>query len=157
MLKIVDVSKEGDDLDHIRSLFREYEKELNEDLCFQSFEAELANPLKKYGIPTGALLLAWWDDELAGCIAMAAGPGVLTCEMKRLYVQPAYRNYGIGRALADKLLNIAIESNYRFMKLDTFIRLEQAVKLYESLGFTPISAYYVNPLPGVLYMEKSLR
>ena len=70
MLRIQHVIQEGSELDRIRELFREYEKELNEDICFQSFEAELNDPLKKYGLPDGDLVLAYWNDEVAGCIAL---------------------------------------------------------------------------------------
>ncbi len=75
MLRIKHIAEEGRELDIIRDLFREYEKELNEDICFQSFEEELQAPLKKYGLPYGDLILAYWHDEpdryrVAGCIAL---------------------------------------------------------------------------------------
>ena len=156
MLRIKHIIEEGKELDIIRDLFREYEKELDEDICFQSFEAELKDPLKKYGLPDGDLMLAYWDDEVAGCIALTKMKEAGACEMKRLYVKPQFRKNKIGRVLIEELFNAAKERNYQKMRLDTFLKLEAAVHLYKQYGFENISAYYDNPLPGVVYMEKEL-
>src|SRR4026207_1152617 len=156
MLRIKHIIEEGKELDIIRDLFREYEKELNEDICFQSFEEELSNPLKKYGPPSGDLVLAYWEDEIAGCIALTGMKEPGACEMKRLYVKPSFRKNKIGRLLVEELLNSAKERDYKIMRLDTFLKLQPAVHLYQQFGFKNISAYYNNPLPGVVYMEKIL-
>lgn len=156
MLLIKHIVEEGKELDVIRDLFREYEKELNEDICFQSFEEELNNPLKKYGPPSGDLVLAYWEDQIAGCIALTKMKEAGACEMKRLYVKPSFRKNKIGRLLVEELLNSAKERNYEKMRLDTFLKLQAAVHLYRQFGFANISAYYNNPLPGVVYMEKQL-
>jgi ribosomal protein S18 acetylase RimI-like enzyme len=156
MLRIKHIIEEGKELDIIRELFRGYEKELNEDICFQSFEEELKTPLKKYGLPDGDLILAYWNDEVAGCIALTKMKEMGACEMKRLYVKPQLRKNKIGRLLIEELLSSAKERNYEKMRLDTFLKLESAVHLYKQYGFQNISAYYNNPLPGVIYMEKEL-
>jgi ribosomal protein S18 acetylase RimI-like enzyme len=156
MLRIKHIIEEGKELDIIRDLFRDYEKELNEDICFQSFEEELKDPLKKYGPPSGDLMLAYWDDEIAGCIALMKMKESGACEMKRLYVKPSFRKNKIGRLLIEDLLNSAKERDYKIMRLDTFSKLQAAVHLYQRFGFKNISAYYNNPLPGVVYMEKML-
>ncbi len=156
MLRIKHITEEGKELDIIRDLFREYEKELNEDICFQSFENELQEPLKKYGLPYGDLMLAYWNGEVAGCIALTKMKEAGACEMKRLYVRPGFRKNKIGRLLIEELLNSAKERNYEKMRLDTFLKLQAAVHLYEQFGFKNISAYYNNPLQGVVYMEKEL-
>src|SRR5258705_1661872 len=156
MLRIKHIIEEGKELNVIRGLFREYEKELNEDICFQSFEEELKDPLKKYGPPSGDLILAYWDDEIAGCIALTKMKDSGACEMKRLYVKPSFRKNKIGKLLVEELLNSAKEKNYQKMRLDTFLKLQPAVHLYQQFGFENISAYYNNPLPGVVYMEKIL-
>ena len=156
MVQLIPVTAEGNDLDTVRQLFREYEAELNEDLCFQSFEAELNNPLKKYGPPQGALLLALWEGNVAGCIALTPLKEPGTCEMKRLYVRAAYRKHGIGRLLVDALLQEARLRHYTHMKLDTLQRLQAAIRLYEQYGFVHTSPYYANPINDVVYMEKSL-
>lgn len=156
MLQIVPIGEESPALGIIRTLFRAYEQELDENLCFQSFEAELKDPLKKYGPPAGALLLAYWEQEVAGCIALTPMPQPTACEMKRLYVKPGFRQYGIGKQLVLELLKIARESGYATMRLDTLEKLQPAIRLYEQLGFERINAYYHNPLAGVVYMEKKL-
>ena len=157
MLRIKHIIEEGKELDIIRDLFREYEKELNEDICFQSFEEELKTPLKIYGLPDGDLMLAYWNDDVAGCIALTKMKDAGVCEMKRLYVKPEFRKNRIGRILIEELLTSAKERNYEKMRLDTFLKLESAVHLYKKYGFENISAYYNNPLPNVVYMEKQLR
>ena len=156
MLLIKHIIEEGKELNTIRDLFREYEKELNEDICFQSFEEELKDPLKKYGPPSGDLILAYWEDETAGCIALTRMKEPGACEMKRLYVKPGFRKNKIGKILVEELLSSAKDKNYKKMRLDTFLKLQAAVNLYKKFGFENISAYYDNPLPGVVYMEKQL-
>ena len=156
MLRIKHIMEEGKELHIIRELFRDYEKELNEDICFQSFEEELKDPLKKYGPPSGDLMLAYWEDEIAGCIALTRMKENGVCEMKRLYVKPSFRKNKIGKLLIEELLNSAKDRNYKIMRLDTFLKLQAAVHLYQQFGFKNISAYYNNPLPEVVYMEKKL-
>ena len=156
MLQLLLINEEGIWMDAIRSLFREYETELNEDLCFQSFEEELKNPLKKYGPPLGVLYVALWNHEVAGCIAlMPLEDGV--CEMKRLYVRPVFRKHQIGKALVDQLLKDAKHLRYLTMKLDTLQKLQPAIALYKQYGFVETTAYYDNPLSQVVYMEKTLQ
>ena len=115
MLLIKHIVEEGKELDIVRDLFREYEKELDEDICFQSFEEELKNPLKKYGPPSGDLMLAYWEDEVAGCIALTRMKENGACEMKRLYVKPSFRKNKIGKLLVEELLNSAKDRNYKIM------------------------------------------
>ncbi|MBA4139266.1 MAG: GNAT family N-acetyltransferase [Segetibacter sp.] len=143
-------------LDKIRKLFKEYLEELNENLCFQRTDEELMSPLKKYGPPHGSLLLAYIDDKPAGCIALQRLKEEGVCEMKRLYVRPCYRSNGIADALVEKLLAEAKQKGYKKMVLDTLERLQPAIKLYLKHGFVNTSAYYQNPLPGVVYMQRSL-
>lgn len=149
-------------MNEIRTLFQEYEKELDENLCFQSFEAELKDPLKKYGSPKGVLYIAEWNDAVAGCIALTdISENISTmlstvCEMKRLYVRPQFRKHKIGRAMVEQLMKDAEELGYKTMKLDTLQKLQPAITLYRQYGFTETTAYYENPLPGVVYMEKRL-
>jgi putative acetyltransferase len=156
MIEIVQVKEEGVLMDQIRQLFRAYALELGEDLCFQGFEQELMNPLAKYGPPGGAIYLACMGNEVAGCIALMPLSETGTCEMKRLFVRPHLRRHKIGDLLVAQLLQEARQLQYHTMKLDTLIRLEPAIALYRRFGFQETTAYYKNPLPGVVYMEKSL-
>lgn len=139
-----------------RKLFREYETELDLDLCFQGFEAELATLPGKYSPPDGRLLLAFVGDKLAGCIAMRKlEDGV--CEMKRLFVRDEFRGQKIGIALIERVINDACEIGYAKMRLDTStLKMKKAISLYESYGFVRIAPYYENPHPGVLFMELAL-
>ncbi|MDB5247695.1 MAG: hypothetical protein JWQ40_2089 [Segetibacter sp.] len=157
MLTIKSIINNSDQLNIIRSLFKEYSTGLNENLCFQSFDEELENPLKKYGPPKGSLFLAYWNNEPAGCIALQPLQEAHTCEMKRLYVRPEYRKHGIGEQLVKVLLEAANEKGYKKMVLDTLERLQPAIKLYLKYGFENTSAYYKNPLPSVVYMERRLQ
>ncbi len=162
MLQLIKIDKETVLIEEIKILFREYEKELNENLCFQSFEEELKDPLKKYGPPKGVLYVAEWKGEVAGCIALAdiseniSTPLNTTCEMKRLFVRPQFRKHKIGKAMVEQLLKDAVQLGYTKMKLDTLQKLQPAIALYKQYGFCETTAYYENPLPGVVYMKKTL-
>ena len=157
MLDIQKVTTEGPALESIKSLFKAYLGELNEDLCFQSFDSEIDNPLYKYSAPTGALFIAYHNATPIGCIALQPLQEAQTCEMKRLYVAPQYRKMGAGDLLIKALLFEAQSLGYTTMKLDTLERLQAALKLYIKFGFETVTAYYDNPLPGVVYMQKELR
>lgn len=154
MLDIYHIDHASAGIDTIQQLFREYASELNVDLCFQSFEVEVENPLQKYGPPKGSLLLAYWYSAPAGCIALQSLDNEV-CEMKRLYVRPEYREHGIGDALVKQIIKDAEQLGYKKMVLDTLERLKAAIGLYQKHGFVNTSAYYKNPLAGVVYMEKS--
>ena len=141
------------------AIFREYAVSLAVDLCFQNFEAELASLPGEYAAPTGHLLLAYVDGELAGCAALRALSDVdyaNACEMKRLYVRPAFRRFGLGRTLAQALLDEARGVGYSAMLLDTLDDMESARELYTSLGFVEIPPYYFNPIAGAHYLKADL-
>ena len=144
-----------DQIQTIRDLFRQYERFLQVDLCFQHFEAELAGLPGKYAPPQGALLLALVDGQAVGCVAMRPLEKS-TCEMKRLYVRPAHLGEGIGKQLALSIIDRARDAGYSRMRLDTLEKLKPALGLYDQLGFRSCPAYYKNPLPGVVYLELPL-
>jgi putative acetyltransferase len=142
-----------------RQILREYAASLNVDLCFQNFEAELAALPGEYAAPKGQLLLAFVDGELAGCGGLRALPDVdyaNACEMKRLYVRPAFRRFGLGRLLAQALLDEARRAGYSVLLLDTLDDMEAARGMYASLGFEEIPPYYFNPIPGAHYLKTVL-
>jgi putative acetyltransferase len=141
-------------------IFREYAASLDVDLCFQGFEAELASLPGEYAPPRGDLLLAYVRGELAGCGALrpfADAEDGNACEMKRLYVRPAFRGIGLGRILAKALFDEARRVGYSTMLLDTLDDMEAARELYASLGFVEIPPYYYNPVPGAHYLKAELR
>ena len=142
-----------------REIFREYAEGLGIDLDFQHFDEELATLPGEYAAPQGALLLAFVDDELAGCGAFRPLPDAdyaNACEMKRLYVRRAFRRFGLGRMLAQALMDHATEAGYSVMLLDTLDDMESARGLYASLGFETIPPYYFNPVPGAHYLKVAL-
>lgn len=145
----------AEDLEEIKALFREYEKFLGVSLCFQNFEEELAKLPAKYAEPEGVILLAKVDEVSAGCAALwKLEEGV--CEMKRLYVKPTYQGLGLGKKLANAIIDEAQKKGYKKMKLDTLRRLESANNLYKSLQFTETIPYNYNPEDDVAYYEKDL-
>jgi len=157
-LPVIDfVQASSDDgIEQARGLFREYETWIQTDLCFQSFEQELAGLPGKYAPPEGRLLLAFQDGQLAGCVALRKiGEGV--CEMKRLFVRPDFHGKGLGRRLIDQVVKEAREIGYQRMRLDTLPpRMNKAIELYRRIGFKEIDPYYENPVPGALFMELQL-
>ncbi|OPL18627.1 MAG: hypothetical protein AVO35_04655 [Candidatus Aegiribacteria sp. MLS_C] len=146
---------EPEDIPGVRSLFMEYREFLEEDLGFQHFQEELDSLPGEYAPPVGALLVAGHGGRTAGCVAMRRVDGK-TCEMKRLFVRPAFRGHGIGRALAEAIVNEARAAGYATMVLDTLDRLHGAMNLYESMGFRRTGPYYINPLDGVVYWRMDL-
>ena len=142
-----------------REIFVEYARSLDVDLCFQQFDAELAQLPGEYTPPQGALLLALVDGQVAGCGAVRPLADVdyaNACEMKRLYVRPAYRKFGLGRLLAQALFDRGLQAGYSAMLLDTLDEIEAARGLYASLGFEEIPPYYFNPIAGAHYLKATL-
>lgn len=149
-------AESGEQFDEVRKLWQEYAAWLGVDLCFQSFEQELAALPGRYAPPEGRLLLALSDNELAGCIALRKiGEGV--CEMKRLYVRPGFRGLSVGRQLTTLLIEEARRIGYARMLLDTLpSKMKAAEAVYRAAGFTEIEPYYYNPIEGAVYMELAL-
>ena len=147
---------DGEELQAVRQLFQEYADSLDIDLCFQNFAQELAELPGKFAPPAGCLLLATVEGYAAGCVAIRPHQAGI-CEMKRLYVRPSYRKLGLGRELAERVIQEAHHIGYARMRLDTISPLmDQAIALYRGLGFEEIQPYCHNPFPGALFMELQL-
>ena len=139
-----------------RELFLEYAQSLGFSLCFQNFDHELAGLPGDYAPPNGCLLLAKYEDQLAGCVALHKLDSH-TCEMKRLYLRPQFRGKRLGRALADQIIVAARQIGYQRMRLDTVEPvMKDAVAMYRKIGFREIEPYRSNPIAGALYMELQL-
>ena len=143
----------------VRVIFQEYALQLGVDLCFQNFADELDDLPGEYAEPEGALLLAMVDDKLAGCCALrqlASSDYPNACEMKRLYVRNDYRRIGLGRQLAEAIMDAARVAGYHHVLLDTLSEMESARALYTDLNFEEIPPYYHNPLAGAHYLKAAL-
>jgi putative acetyltransferase len=139
-----------------RELFQEYAQSLGVNLCFQNFEQELARLPGHYAPPDGRLLLAEYDGQMAGCVALHKWEDGI-CEMKRLYLRPSFRGKGLGRVIAEKIIAEARSIGYQRMRLDTIGPLmKDAVEMYRKLGFREIAPYRPNPIAGAMYMELQL-
>lgn len=154
-MKIIQAQSQ-EDIACARALFEEYATRLGIDLCFQKFDEELASLPGDYAPQSGRLLLAFTEDRLCGCVALRR-QGDRVCEMKRLYLRPEFRGQGLGRKLADAIINEARTIGYEKMFLDTLPeQMATAVQMYQSLGFKEIPPYYDNPVEGAKFMELSL-
>jgi ribosomal protein S18 acetylase RimI-like enzyme len=144
------------DIEAAAGLFAAYAQSLGIDLAFQGFDAELASLPGDYAPPEGELLLARLSDgKPAGCVGIRPlGGGA--CEMKRLYVPPAGRGLGIGKALMVAIIGTAVELGYREIRLDTFPSMTAAIGLYKEAGFEIIPPYYDNPIDGAVFMALRL-
>jgi ribosomal protein S18 acetylase RimI-like enzyme len=143
------------DLPQVRDLFREYHRWVDQPECFANFERELTGLPGEYAPPRGRLLIARAEDQLAGCAALRpfdAG----RCEMKRLYVRPAFHGLGLGRRLAQAMIEAARASGANTLLLDTLPQMGPAIALYRSLGFASRDAYASAPTPGALFFELQL-
>ncbi len=148
-----------DDVSTVRGLFQDYQANIGIDLGFQGFEAELAELPGVYAAPAGSLVLAFVDGEPAGCCAMRPlynTDHLNACEMKRLFVRPAFRGFGLGRQLVDRVLSEAHLAGYTTMLLDTLSDMETARALYQEAGFVEVPPYYHNPIAGAHYLKVEL-
>jgi len=146
-----------DDLEAIKALFDAYAASLGINLSYQNFVEEMAAMPGKYAPPKGELLLARGLDGAAlGCVGLRPLEDAGTCEMKRLYVTPEGRGLGLGKALAERVVDEARRIGYRRMLLDTLPSLTTAVGLYDRMGFARIAAYYDTPIPGTIFMALAL-
>jgi ribosomal protein S18 acetylase RimI-like enzyme len=144
------------DIAQARELFLEYAQSLGFSLCFQNFDKELDGLPGDYSPPTGRLLLAEYECQVAGCVALHQLDDDI-CEMKRLYLRPQFRGRGVGRALADRIIAEARQIGYRRMRLDTVEPvMKDAVAMYRKIGFREIAPYRNNPIAGALHMELEL-
>jgi ribosomal protein S18 acetylase RimI-like enzyme len=153
-MEIRQASSEAE-IEMARILFQEYAAWLRVDLCFQKFPEELANLPGLYAPPRGRLLIAWSDEQAAGCVALRPVKDSV-CEMKRLFVRPAFRGRSVGRKLSEQIVASAQELEYSSMVLDTLPSMEPALCLYDSLGFVRCAPYYETPLKDTVFMELKL-
>lgn len=153
------------DIESVKNLIREFtrwaislEKGSEDAPTFQNLDKELATLPGKYSPPTGTLLLAKKNRRAIGCIALI-GLDQTTCELKRMYVIPEFRGFGIGRQLVQKLIEVAKELGFERMILDSHYTMVEAHSLYRSMGFVDVEPWPGFPeelRPLVVFMEKDL-
>jgi ribosomal protein S18 acetylase RimI-like enzyme len=150
--------KKGDtatDFDNGKRLFLQYIQSLDFELTFQDVGRELEEMAVEYNAPTGALLLVYDDDKAIACAGVRKIDPT-TAELKRMFVDPAYRGHKLGKQLLQMALVASKQLGYSSIRLDTVPQMRSAIKLYESAGFRHIDAYRFNPMPGAIFMEKEL-
>ena len=151
-----------DRADEVRKLFAEYMDMLLEGdptfagyLTIQNYDDELKDFRDKYGLPDGRLYLAYWNGEAVGSIALRKIDDE-TCELKRMYVKPAFRKNGIAKMLIQQLVTDARDIGYRSMLLDTLPFLQTAIHMYQKIGFYEIERYNNSPMDTSIYMKLDL-
>ncbi len=151
-----------DRADEVRKLFAEYMAMLLEGdptfakyLTIQNYDDELKDFRDKYGLPDGRLYLAYWNGEAVGSIALRKIDDE-TCELKRMYVKPAFRKKGIAKMLIQQLVTDARDIGYRSMLLDTLPFLQTAIHMYQKIGFYEIERYNNSPMDTSIYMKLDL-
>jgi GNAT superfamily N-acetyltransferase len=138
-----------------RELWREYAKAIDDPAWFPNFEADLANLDKTHAPPNGLFMLAWEGNEPAGCGALRRLDDEYG-EMRRVFVVPKFRGRGLARTISVSLMGEARRLGYAAVRLDIPPKMAEAIKLYESLGFSRIPPYGSQP-PGALCMEARVR
>ena len=151
-----------DRADEVRELFAEYMDMLLEGdptfagyLTIQNYDDELKDLSSKYGLPDGRLYLVRMDGHPAACIALRKLDEE-RCELKRLYVRPAYRKQGLANMLVNQIIADARELGYRHLLLDTLPFLQVAIRMYRNLGFYEIPCYNDSPLDHTIYLQLDL-
>ena len=151
------LAESSDDYQAFTEVVREYIVPLGFEVDFQDVDVEIAEAQRRYGESRrgAALLVVAQSGEVVG-IAAVRDLGAGACELKRMYVRPAYRNGGVGKRLCEESVSLARRLGYHVMRLDTLERLAAAKRLYESQGFRRIAPYTNNPMPDALFYELDL-
>lgn len=140
----------------VKKLIEVYTTSIGRNLDFQNLDKELQDFPSKYSYPKGKLLAAINDDgKVIGCVAYTKLSDT-RCEMKRLYVKPEYRKHQAGQRLVKAIISEAKNDGFKEMVLDTLKPMQNAIKLYESIGFLEMPPYYDNPMNDAIYMKLKL-
>ncbi len=139
----------------VRALFQEYWDSFGFTPCFQNFGDELTGLPGKYALPDGRLAIVWAGSEPAGCIALRRFDDT-RCEVKRLYVRPAYRGHGLGRKLLEWVLAEARATGYAEALGDTMPVMTDALAMYGRMGFERIAPYSDQAQSGAVAIRLRL-
>jgi putative acetyltransferase len=149
------LARSGEELLLVKELLLEYWHSFGFTPSFQGFDSEVKNLPGEYAFPAGRLALAYIEATVAGCVAMRRLDQE-RCEAKRLYVRPAFRGQGVGRALLEWLIREARAARYKEMLGDTMPVMHDALAMYERIGFEYTAPYTEQPTPGAIYLRLSL-
>ena len=143
-------------------LYKEYINSILEEnvstesvLSAQNYQDEIENLSRLYGLPDGRIYIAYYEDQLAGCVALKKLDDE-RCEMKRLYVKKEFRNKHIGNYLIWRIIKDAREIGYKYLLLDTMPFMETAINAYENVGFERIDKYYETPVDDLIFLKLEL-
>jgi putative acetyltransferase len=109
-------------------------------------------PGVSYLPPSGVFTVVNAGDALIGCVGIRNFKGD-ACEMKRMYIRPAFRGKGIGKAMCQFVIEWSRKSGYRRILLDSNIEMKEAVALYRHCGFKEIEPYCINENDHPVFME----
>jgi putative acetyltransferase len=156
MAVIKQAQNEGQ-VDQVRVLFREYHSELPMQLQMSHFHREVEGLPGEYAPPQGSLLLATVAEQPAGCVGLRPFPRLEgACEMKRLYVRPAFRGDRLGSRLVQEIISEARKLGYQRLRLDTHPpTMQSAVALYQRFNFVVVPDV-IGAVPDLIYMELKL-
>ena len=143
------------DFENGKRLFQQYIQSLDFELNFQDVDRELKEIAIEYNYPTGVLLLIYDGDQAIACAGVRKIDTHIA-ELKRMFVDPAYRGHQLGQQLLQMAIDEARQLGYHSIRLDTVPQMRSAIKLYKATGFHEIEPYRFNPIPGAIYMEKKL-
>ena len=143
------------ELAQVRALFEEYWNSFGFTPCFQNFGQELDGLPGLYAPPEGRLALAWEAEEPAGCIALRR-LDERRAEAKRLYVRPAFRGRHLGRALMEWVIAEARAAGYEELVGDTMPVMQQALALYDRMGFQRTAPYAGQEKTGAISIRFEL-
>jgi putative acetyltransferase len=139
----------------IVALVREYAGWLDIDMSFQNFEQEMAEIDSTYSLPKGLFWVVQDCEKLVGCVGFKHLDAT-TAEVKRLYVQSAFRGQRWGEQLMQVLLDTTRQLGYQRLVLDTVPQTAFAQTLYRRMGFTPIAQYYAGSTLATQFFELPL-
>lgn len=149
------ICESDNDFNIAKSITRDYVEWLGMDLCFQDIDKEFETFDKMYAQPNGCFIYAKYNDIIAGGVGCHKLKESI-CEMKRLFVYDNFQGKGTGKILCQEIITISKELGYKKMRLDTILKLDRAIRLYETFGFYDIPKYRENPDKTVRYMELNL-
>jgi GNAT superfamily N-acetyltransferase len=147
--------EDANGLETVRVLLEEYWDSFGFTPCFQNFSEELAGLPGAYARPAGRLVMATIEGKPAGCVALRR-VDEQRAEAKRLYVRPAFRGCGLGRALLDWIMVEARAAGYSEIVGDTMPVMREALALYDRMGFERGEPYAAQPTEGAFFIRKSL-